>query len=96
MDGFCPINNPIPLIADNNMYAKFVKNSENKYSSYRSICNLPVECIKTFGHFEQCNQQMSKKERLSLYIYIACQWREKCLERKQEENRKIPFHSMGP
>ena len=31
-----PINNPIPLIADNNMYAKFEKNSVNKYSSYRS------------------------------------------------------------
>ena len=30
-----PINNPIRLIPDNNMYAKFEKNSMNKYSSYR-------------------------------------------------------------
>ena len=31
-----PINNPIPLIPNNNMYAKFEKNSVHKYSSYRS------------------------------------------------------------
>ena len=31
-----PINNPIPLIPDSNVYAKFEKKSVNKYSSYRS------------------------------------------------------------
>ena len=31
-----PINNPISLISDNNVYAKFEKKSVNKYSSYRS------------------------------------------------------------
>ena len=36
--------NPIPLIPDNNMYAKFEKKSMNKFSSYRS------EMVRTDGH----------------------------------------------
>ena len=38
-----PINSPISLIPDNNMYAKFEK-LRNKYSSYRS------EMVRTDGH----------------------------------------------